>query len=217
MKAVTAAHMRKLDRLAVQRYGIPILLLIDNAGRCVAEIVRDHLKSQTRRLVTILTGGGMNGGDGISAARYLRLWGYDVRVLWLKNPEEWEDDLAVHYRIAKRCGVSFEAFERIPGTHRVAFLQRSEVLIDALLGTGSHGPLKIPFFDAIAAMNASGRPIIAVDIPSGIHPDTGRVHDLAVRARVTVTMVAPKKGLLSATGRRYAGRLVIADIGMPTA
>ena len=217
MKAVTAAQMKRIDRVAVERLKIPVLLLMDNAGRSVAEAARQLLKKSGGRKVSVVCGGGNNGGDGIAAARYLKGWGYGVNVFWLKNPAKGDAGAVEHYRMAKRGGVPFFPFSRIPGRERVKMLREANVLIDAILGTGARGHLRVPVFDAIAAMNAARRPIVSIDLPSGLHPDTGRVLDIAVRARLTVTLAAAKRGLLIRRARPYTGKIRIADIGIPTA
>lgn len=214
MKAVTIKEMQKLDQIAVDRYGIPVLLLMDNAGRCVAEAVRE-LKSSRKEKIIVISGGGNNGGDGIAAARYLKGWGYRVDVLWLKNPAEFTGSPALHVAIARRLGVRFKSFLAIPAKRRLHELRRAGVIVDALLGTGARGPLRVPFFDAIATINACRRPVVAVDLPSGLDADSGRPAELAVKARITVTLAAPKIGLLKPSAKRYVGRLVVADIGLP--
>jgi hydroxyethylthiazole kinase-like uncharacterized protein yjeF len=215
MKAVTSAQMRRIDHIAIERLKIPVLLLMDNAGRSVAEIARDLLMKRKGRKVIVLCGGGNNGGDGVVAARYLQGWDYNVTVIWLKNPTAWKNDLAMHYQIAKRCGVSFFSLVRIPIKRRARILGQADLLIDALLGTGTSGPLRPPMPEAIAAMNAARKPIIAVDLPSGLDADTGRVKDIAVKASVTITFHAPKTGLFNPAAHPYVGRLIIADIGIP--
>jgi len=215
MKVVTAAQMRRIDRAAVERLKIPVLLLMDSAGRAVAEAARYLLKKTGGGRVTVVCGGGNNGGDGIAAARYLKGWAYGVNVLWLKDPAMGDADVVRHYEMAKRCGVPFFSYARIPARQRIKMLREANVLIDALLGTGARGHLKVPVFDAIVAMNTTRRPIISVDMPSGLNPDTGRVPDIAVKARLTVTLAAPKKGLLVKSARSYVGEVRIADIGIP--
>jgi NAD(P)H-hydrate epimerase len=202
--------MRRIDQLAVKRYGLPVLLLMENAGRAVAEVAREMLRRRGGKNVIVLCGSGHNGGDGVVAARYLRNWGYRVQVLYLKNPRYWKGDVAQHYQIAKRCGVRFMPFRPSPHVFRSA-----NVLVDALLGTGTSGEICGPYRDAIMAMNASHRPIVAVDIPSGLDADTGKPLGLAVEADLTVTMAFAKKGLLQPGARPYAGKLVIANIGIP--
>jgi hydroxyethylthiazole kinase-like uncharacterized protein yjeF len=211
IRAITTARMQQIDRLAIRRYGIPVLLLMDNAGRAVAEATRDLARLTAGRRIIILCGSGNNGGDGVVAARYLHGWGYRVQVWWIKNPRLWDGDLAQHYRMAKALGVPFEAYPLQP----VKRLRRSSVIVDALLGTGTQGEIRGHYRDAIGAINQAHRPVVAVDIPSGLDSDSGKPLGVAVKARVTVTMAAPKKGLVQPIARPYIGRLVIVDIGLP--
>jgi len=213
--SMTSAQMRRVDQWTIQRLKIPVLLLMDNAGRCVAEAAHHLLKKSGGRNVIVVCGGGNNGGDGIAAARYLKGWDFGVNVFWLKNPAHLDGDAAQHYQIAKRCGVSFFPFRRVAPRRRVPVLREADLLIDAILGTGTEGHLRVPAYDAIAAMNAARRPIVAVDLPSGLDPDTGRVPDIAIKARVTVTLAAPKIGLMLKRSKPYVGTLHVADIGVP--
>lgn len=206
--------MKALDRRAISKFHIPVLLLMDNAGRCVAETARRYL-GQRKKSVIVLAGGGNNGGDGVVAARYLAGWGYKVEVWWMKNPAEWTGDLATHYRIAKSVGVVFRSFLSVAAPRRIHTLKKADLLVDALLGTGFTGPLRVLTYDAIVGMNASRVPVLAVDIPSGLDSDTGRAPDVAAKARWTVTMAAPKKGLLTRHAKPYVGKLIVADIGIP--
>lgn len=213
--AISAAQMQRIDRLTVSRYGIPILLLMENAGRAVAEAAREALQLKQFRKVIILCGSGHNGGDGVVAARYLHEVGYRVQVLWIKNPNQWEGDVASHYRIAKRMGVPFQSFEKIPASQRISRLRKSDLLIDALLGTGTTGEIRGLYREAIECINQSRRPVIAVDIPSGLDSDRGTPLGIAIKAKVTITMAIAKKGLLKPPAKPYVGRLVVADIGIP--
>jgi len=212
---LTSAAARRLDSLAVKRYGMPVLLLMENAGRSVALQARRALERSGRGPVIVLAGGGNNGGDGVVAARYLRGWGWPAQVWWLSNPNRWTDHLAVHYRMARKFGVGFRPFLSVPASRRVAELRKAPLLIDALLGTGFKGPLRLLAYDAIICLNHARRPVLSVDIPSGINADTGAASEAAVKARWTVTMAAPKKGLLTPRGKAYAGRVIVADIGFP--
>jgi hydroxyethylthiazole kinase-like uncharacterized protein yjeF len=207
--------MRRLERIAVRRYGIPVFLLMEHAGRAVAGAVRTLMRGKRGRVI-VLCGGGNNGGDGVAAARTLRAWGYRTDVFWIHNPAEWKGSSALHYAMARRQGVAFHSFSKIPAARRLRVLQRANVLVDALLGTGIKSPLRVPMFDAIATLNAARKPVVAVDLPSGLDAETGRPQETAVKARVTVTMAAPKKGLLKPAARPFVGKLVVADIGLPT-
>jgi hydroxyethylthiazole kinase-like uncharacterized protein yjeF len=200
--------MRRLEERAIHHYGIPVFVLMDHAGKAVAETVR-KLLSTKRGTIGVVCGGGNNGGDGVVAARWLKGWGYDVEVLWLKDPREWKGSAALHYSIARRMGVRFRPLRtRLRGRH--------SILIDALLGTGPIGELRESYRQAIDWINRQRRPVVAVDIPSGLDADTGRPLGAVVKARVTVTMAAPKKGLRARASCPFVGTLVVADIGIPT-
>jgi len=209
MRSLSTTQMQRIDRLAVERYGIPVLLLMENAGRAVAEAVRLHAPRPIR--VIVLCGSGNNGGDGVVAARYLHHWGYRAQVWWMKNPSLWSGDIGQHYRMAKAQGVRFHAFQEMTASR----LRRADVLIDALLGTGTHGEIQGAYRTAIEAIHRAHRSVVAVDIPSGLDADTGKPLGIAVRAKITVTMAAAKKGLMQASARPYVGRLIVADIGIP--
>lgn len=212
-KAYTTRDVQKLEARAIDRLGIPVFTLMDHAGKAVAEAARSLTGRNTS--IIVLCGSGHNGGDGVAAARWLKGWGYSVTVLWLKNPSEWKGSAALHAAIAKRSGVRFTSFESIRPTLRVTTLRRAQVIIDALLGTGFEGRLRLPAFDAISCMNASRKPIVSVDVPSGLNATTGQVPEIAVRARVTVTMSCLKTGFISRSAKPYLGRLQIADLGIP--
>ncbi len=235
MKLATAAEMRELDRLARDRYGIPGLLLMENAGRAVAREVMALLVeggglgpaslglggpgaggAPDRPQVSIWAGKGNNGGDGFCAARHLLELGADVRVTLFAEARAVRGDAAVNLDIARRLGI--DVAERPDGptdADRLA-LARSDVIVDALLGTGFSGPLRGPVAAAVAVINESRRPVVSIDVPSGLDADTGR-GDPAVRATVTVTLGLPKRGLVVAPGVGRVGRLIVAPISMPPA
>jgi ADP-dependent NAD(P)H-hydrate dehydratase / NAD(P)H-hydrate epimerase len=209
---VTAAAIRRFDAQTIHTYGIPAHVLMDHAGKAVAEAVRRLAGNPRAGPIWAVCGGGHNGGDGVVAARWLKGWGYDARVFWLQDPAGWKGGLALHRSIALKMRVPFRAF--VPSSSAKA-LKRSRVLIDALLGTGTTGELRPLYREAIEAINASRRPVVAVDIPSGLHADTGEPLGTAVRASVTVTIGALKSGLVQPSARSYVGRLEVADIGIP--
>lgn len=212
-KAYTTRDVEKLESHAIDRLGIPVFTLMDHAGKAVAQAAQPLAGKNGP--VVVLSGSGHNGGDGVAAARWLRGWGYTVTVLWLKNPSEWKGSAALHAAIAQRAGVTFKPFDSIPPSRRVATLQRAHVIIDALLGTGFEGRLRLPLFDAISCIKASRRPVVSIDVPSGLDATTGLVSEIAVRAHTTVTMSCLKKGFLRKSAKSYLGRLQIADLGIP--
>lgn len=213
MKLVTADQMRRIDRLAIEKHGIPGIVLMENAGRQVAEAVWEVLQERYRGPVLIVCGKGNNGGDGLVAARHLLNRGVEVQVALLAPGGELSGDAATNYRIARNIGVPL--VEHADGEAVRVTARRAGVLVDAILGTGISGDVQGVPAEAIDALNRSSAPVVAVDIPSGIHADTGAVCGLAVRADVTVTFGLPKIGLLLHPGAEHCGQLRVADISLP--
>jgi NAD(P)H-hydrate epimerase len=203
--------MAALDRRAGEEYGLPTLLLMEAAGRGVLEAAR-HLVQGPHPRVVIVAGRGNNGGDGLVAARLMLAAGWRVTVVLLARDAEVTGDAAVNLHAARRAGVEIVQLE---DTEIRGLLAGADLVVDALFGTGFRGPVAGLAARAIEAINASGRPVLAVDIPSGVHGDTGAVEGLAVRATATVTMGLPKCGLVLFPGAAYAGRIWVADVGHP--
>lgn len=214
MKLSSAAQMREIDRCAIQEYGIPGLLLMENAGRAVAERAAELLRESRGRRVVVLCGKGNNGGDGFVAARHLHTRGYAVLCLLAGAPEGVRGDARTNLDLALKFGVPVRPFEQWTD-ELTGRLRDADLVIDALLGTGSHGEPRGPIGAAIAALTADVRPTLAVDIPSGLDADTGQLATLHVRADETVTFGLPKVGLATYPGRAAAGRLLVADISLP--
>lgn len=215
MRSVTAGEMRCLDEKAISEYGIPSLLLMENAGRACAEEAA-RLSGNARQWVAVFAGKGNNGGDGFVAARHLANRGILTRVFFFQSENHMKPDPRVNYRILQRmriplvdCSADFDA-----GTVK-EILKKSGVILDALFGTGLAKPVGEPFKTAISVMNDSGLPIVSVDVPSGLNADTGEIMGAAVRARVTVALGLPKKGFYLKEAPTYTGRIVVADISLP--
>lgn len=209
MKVVTAAEMRELDRSTIEDYGIAGLVLMERAGVAVAAKVRELAQGKK---VTVLCGRGNNGGDGLVAARQLCNWGFHVTAILFSKRESLSPDCATQYRIAKKTGVALE--------HRKALTPRDlhgAAIVDALFGTGLSRPVGEDLAEAFRLLRSADGPVIAVDIPSGISADTGAVLGEAVRADCTVTFGLPKRGHLLYPGAAFTGRLVVEDIGFPSA
>ena len=217
MKVPTAAEMREIDRLASVSYGVPGVVLMENAGMAVARQVREMCRGDLHgRKICVFSGRGNNGGDGFVVARALTNQGAQVKVIFCGDRSKVSGDAAVNLEIISRMGIEVweTAGERDWDRVRIA-VAFADCLVDALLGTGFQGAVGAPMDQAVELINGSGKPVVAVDIPSGVDADTGEVRGPAVRADVTVTLALPKPGLLLYPGASYAGRIVIADIGIP--
>ncbi|MDR7505668.1 MAG: NAD(P)H-hydrate dehydratase [Armatimonadota bacterium] len=213
MRAVTSAQIAELDRRATEEYGIAVPQLMEAAGRWVAQAARELLGDGRGRVV-VLAGKGNNGGDGLVAARHLAAAGTAVTALLVAPESEYAGEAGRTLAEAKSSGVEVRvaASEALP-----ALLGEAALIIDALFGTGFRGPARGLAAEVIQAANRSGRPILAVDVPSGLNADTGVADGPVIRAAATVTMGLPKVGLLTYPGADLAGTIYVADIGYPGA
>ncbi|MCE9604502.1 MAG: NAD(P)H-hydrate epimerase [Planctomycetia bacterium] len=219
---LTREQARQVDVLAIERYGMTGLVLMENAGRGAAEIIRDLYANELRTSgpIAICCGKGNNGGDGFVIARHLNNREIPVSVLLFCDPAKLTGDAAANYEIARRAGLPIEVFAAVADrTFDIARLQASlsgtGILVDALLGTGSHGDPRPPLDHVIDTLNSHTAPKIALDIPSGLDCDTGRPSAHTVRATHTLTFVARKIGFREATAQEYLGQVHIVDIGVP--
>ncbi|HEX2208565.1 MAG TPA: NAD(P)H-hydrate dehydratase [Longimicrobium sp.] len=192
---LTADEMRAWDEQAITAYGVPEPVLMESAGRAAAAVVQ---RLYPRGRVGVAAGSGNNGGDAMVVARTLRAWGREVAVVHVGSRPP--DPALLH------------GWEIAPTTAADAFAGAA-VLVDGLLGTGATGAPRDAYADTIAAMNRAGAPVVALDGPSGVDLTTGAAPGEAVRAEVTVTFGAPKRGLLLFPGRQLAGRMVAVEIG----
>jgi NAD(P)H-hydrate epimerase len=210
---LTREQCRELDRRAIEEYGIPGLVLMENAGRgCVDVLERLGIDGP----VVILSGKGNNGGDGFVIARHLQIRGHACRVLLLRPPDELTGDAATNFAILRRTGVPIvEAFE---GPDLLATAApRAHWFVDAVLGTGAQGEPRPPFDAAIDWINARPKTtkVLAVDVPSGLDCDTGRPATHTVRADHTCTFAAMKAGFMQPVVKPYLGTVHVCDIGVP--
>lgn len=215
MKLVTAEQMRALDRRTIEQWGLPGMVLMENAGRAVVQVVAELLDEVGYGTVVVVAGKGNNGGDGFVVARWLHWAGVEVEVCLLPAGEELSGDAATNYRFAARAGVTI--FEGADRDVLDARLDRAALIVDGVLGTGITGEVRGAAAAAIAAINAAPAPVVAIDIPSGVHADTGAILGDAVWAHTTVTFALPKVGLYQYPGRERCGRIVVAPIGMARA
>lgn len=211
MKIVTASEMREMDRVTSERFGVPSLTLMENAGSAVAEFANRAYRS--KRMFAIVCGKGNNGGDGFVAARKLHELGRKVQVLVLADPSELRGDAAVNYGTLPVQPVVITTPEELDSEDSRAFFQR-DVFIDAILGTGFRPPVSPLYARAIEKINASTAPVIAVDIPSGADADImGSQTGAVARADAIVTFTAPRPAHVF--GDLTVGPIIIAPIGSP--
>jgi NAD(P)H-hydrate epimerase len=212
-------QVRRLDARCVSDYGLSSLVLMENAGRGVADLLCRLIQDsgpEPGGPSVICCGRGNNGGDGFVAARHLDLRRLPVEVLLFAEPASLTGDAAVNFRVLEKCGVPIRVFAGQPVMAELAVaLANGDWIVDALLGTGSHGDPRPPLDQIIGAINAAGKPILAVDLPSGLDCDTGQAGHPTVRAPYTCTFVAAKRGFSAPAADEYTGQVHIADIGAP--
>ncbi|MEN6576676.1 MAG: NAD(P)H-hydrate epimerase [Phycisphaerales bacterium] len=217
-RVMSREEVRRVDAWAIQEIGIPGVVLMENAGRSCAELAMQKLAVVADPRVCILCGVGNNGGDGYVIARHLLNAGLSTRVVLCGDPSKVQGDARINLDILERLGHSVECVNPSGGdaVARVQALGRdASLVVDALFGTGLRGELRPEYRAIVEAINALGRPILAVDIPSGLDCDTGEPLGAAIRAAYTVTFVAVKKGFLaSGDAADYTGELHVASIGV---
>jgi NAD(P)H-hydrate epimerase len=204
---------RELDRRAVADYGMSSLVLMENAGRGVA----DRLSLWgAKGPVLVCCGKGNNGGDGFVLARHLDLRGINVRVQVWAAPQELTGDAAANFGILQKSGVPIDVFGNQHDAGRLAaHLVDAEWIVDALLGTGARGEPRPPLAEVIDQLNAAGATKLAIDVPSGFDCDTGAAATATIRARHTCTFVALKPGFLAAGAEAFTGEVHVLHIGAP--
>ncbi len=217
-RVMSRDEVRRVDAWAIDEIGIPGVVLMENAGRSCAELVRQKLAGVEAPNVCIFCGTGNNGGDGYVIARHLLNAGFSVRIVLCGERDKVRGDARINLDTLERLGHAIESLD--PGSEDLsvyigAFAGDADMIVDALFGTGLRGELKGEFRSLIETINDLGRPILAVDIPSGLDCDTGEALGAAIQAAYTVTFVAVKKGFLaSAEASLYIGELYVASIGV---
>ncbi len=207
--------MQTIDRRAIETVGIPRLLLIEHAGLAVANAARNLLHESNKHVV-ICAGMGFNGADALAAARHLHQWGYSLEVFLAGRPKDLREEPAIYANILQHLGLTI---------HEVATAESLSVvkekiagcglIIDGLLGIGSKGKIREPIAWLIKQLNASGKPILAVDVPSGLDADTGKPQETAIKAAATVTFGKIKQGLIQDGASAYTGKIIVDSITFP--
>ncbi len=216
MRIATAELMRDIDRRTIEEVGIPGAVLMENAGRGATRVLREHFPGLRRDPVILVCGAGNNGGDGFVIARLLHEAGIETRVFLLVQPDRIRGDARIYFDALSRLDIPVRVLtgEGIPD-EVLRQWQSASCIVDAIFGTGLARPVEGLYRQAIEAVDACRRPVFAVDLPSGICADTGRILGAAVRADCTATFGLPKRGLFLYPGAGCAGRVECVDIGIP--
>ncbi len=215
---MTRQQVRDFDAYAINTLHIPGVVLMENAGTGCTQIILDHLKNPQASKVSIFCGTGNNGGDGYVIARHLANQNIDVQTIICGDTEKIKGDALINLEIIRRMNLTIEQLEMsapdIPD--RINTLTAgSDMIVDAIFGTGLQGQLRPQHANLITCINARNLPIIAVDIPSGLDCDAGIPLPISIEAKATVTFVALKKGFATCTDSiKATGKIYIASIGI---
>jgi len=216
MKVATAEQMQELDRKAIETYHIPGIVLMENAGRKASEIILETFPELQKKKVAIIAGKGNNGGDGFVIARYFLNKGIMVRVYLLTDPKTLRGDAATNFMIFSRMKGDIVSLPSSKDFQKIKKdLEKFDILIDGIFGTGLDAEVRGYYREVIDYLNSLNKPIVAIDIPSGLCANTGKPLGTAIRATLTITFGLPKVGELISPGVDYVGELRVVDIGIP--
>jgi len=212
MRYLSAEESRNVDWVAKSQGHIMGIVLMENAGRGIAEIL---LAENPKGKVVICCGRGNNGGDGFVIARHLNAAGVDVQVLLFANPKELMGDACMNHAIIAQSDIPMKVLISPSAEDLKSIFKDAVWVVDALVGTGQKGILRSPFDIIVRQINESGVKVLAVDLPSGLDADTGIASDPTIKATITATMVTPKTGFQNPEAQSYLGKLMVVGIGLP--
>ena len=210
----TREEIRELDRLAVEEYNMPSILLMENAGREAARILA---KRKPIGPINILCGPGNNGGDGFVIARHLYNQGFEVKVFYVGEIKKISplSDPGINLGILIKMNLTPTEILNTQNLPDILYRNNPEIFVDALLGTGLSGTVREPILTVIREISSYGKDIVAIDIPSGLDANTGEILGAAIKAVQTITFALPKKGFLLGKGPDLTGEVVVAEISIP--
>lgn len=206
-------EVRELDRQAIEDFGMPGIILMENAGRCVVDYM---LARHAQGKIVICCGKGNNAGDGFVVARHLDNLGLTIHVLVFANPENYSGDAKINYELAHKSLIPMTVVnsENVNEATK-AILANADWIIDALFGTGLKGNIQSPYNSIIQTINQMNTTVLAIDIPSGLDCDSGEPLGCAIKATHTVTFVGMKQGFICPAAKQYVGHVHVVDIGIP--
>lgn len=215
MQGLSREEIRSIDRCAIEILKIPGLILMENAGCNAADHIAEFVAEPAGKLIAVVAGGGNNGGDGFVAARHLAVKGAEVVTFLVAPAEKISGDAEINLGAIYHLGHDIRSRDGHGVAEMLEELKKFDLIVDAIGGTGIHGPLKPDIAAAVEVVNAAGKPVVAIDIPTGLDSDTGQAGDPTVRAVMTVTMLARKRGFDTPAAGRYTGLVRVVDIGIP--
>jgi len=214
LKSVTVRQIQQLDDIAIRKIGIPSVVLMENAGRSVAEEACKHLKRHPTKRISVLCGTGNNGGDGLVVSRYLINAGMKPKIFLMGDPHDLKSDAALQYRILQNLRYPVKPLSQ-SNQHYQKSIQQSDFIVDAIFGVGLNREIGYPHRSLIETINRAGKFVICVDIPSGLDGTSGVIYGVCVKATLTVTFSFAKRGFFFNQGPAYVGKVIVKDIGIP--
>jgi NAD(P)H-hydrate epimerase len=211
-RVVGAEEMQAVDRYVIETLNIIGRVLMENAGRAVFAAICERWAPLRGKRAVVLCGKGNNGGDGFVVARYLQEAGVNCEICLIGSANELRGDAAANHVVLARLGYTVREIQHLD---ELPELRQADFIVDALLGSGARGPLQGLLAQVVNRINECGRPVIAIDLPTGMNADAGEVVGPCVQAKLTVTIGCRKPGLLFSPGREYAGEVMVAEIGFP--
>lgn len=216
MKVSLVNEMREIDRKAINEFGIPELVLMENAGHRAMEAAEELLGGLTDKNVCVLAGNGNNGGDAFAAARHIANAGAKVKVFFIGNASHLSKSTAANRAIVQNMELELHSLEGERSWDRLQVVLRfADVLVDGVLGTGFKGNLRPDIRRLVKLVNAANKPVVSIDVPTGVEADTGQVDEDAIRASCTVALGLPKPGHFLCPGGALSGNIIVDDIGLP--
>ncbi|MCK4626043.1 MAG: NAD(P)H-hydrate epimerase [Phycisphaerae bacterium] len=214
-KSLSRRQVREFDRLAIEQWGVPGVVLMENAGRGATDAIEDLLGGADDKRVAVAAGVGNNGGDGFVIARHLHLRGASVTVFVVGDTAKMTPDASANFTILKPLKIDVHPCSGEELSSLAGQLRDFDLVVDALGGTGISGPLRGDLAIAVEQINDAGKSVVAIDIPTGLDCDTGTAHEPTIKAKLTVTFAARKIGFDAPGASDCTGKIVVADIGVP--
>lgn len=216
MFLVTARQMSRMDKKTIEEYGIPGAVLMENAGRGATRILLSKFGNLKNKKIGIVAGSGNNGGDGFVIARYLAEHGYTPEIFVLGSIKKIKGDAELNFSLLSELNIPVtEINDSETFVLQQSAMAKCDIWVDAIFGTGLNSDIKGFFKTIIELINRTKKPVLAIDIPSGLHPDTGLPQGICVKADVTATFGYAKTGLVTYPGIDYCGNIEVVDIGIP--
>lgn len=209
---LTSKQIYKIDKITTERYLIPSIILMENAGRSVADFIYKISKKRNIKNIIVFCGPGKNGGDGFVAARYLFIYGFNVKVITFVEENRYTGNVLQNYKILKKLKIKIQKFNYNKLEREI---KKYQVIVDAIFGIGLSRTVEGEFRKAVQLINNTKKVIISIDVPSGLNADTGEVMGVAIKSTYTLTMGFLKIGFCKKEVKRYLGTLIVSNIGYP--